>query len=932
VFSVVVAAALSYSGASWSATEQVGVASAVNPAATGTPPGLQTRVVRVGLKMIHEERVVTDDGGRMQLLFLDGSALTIGPNSEVVLDEFVYDPEAKTGKLAFSATKGLFRLVGGKISKTTPVTFKTPTAVIGIRGGIGLISVREVKRQANAGGGLSAGDDAAKVADDAPLRLAQAPGGAPVVTTAQLAFGVMTVTSGGVQRVIDIPGFEVEATSPDAPPGQPTRAADAGDSLAGLEGSGDDTGGASDAPTNEDVADTQIADLGSSNAPAAVAPPAAPGTGLSAAVGDTAVLQDQTDDTTSAVETAQQNTALDETTGTTGGERSTGISNDLVYSGRYLSQTPFSSFDFDTGLTTRVTSRNTDYSNGSVSNGFFTATLVDGSTLRLPAKTTDNFDVNDSETESPFGAVSGTGFGSPDGSFFYWNLQETTQGSNPASVFAGVAFTGSFPTSGVTAHDVFPGFPGDNTIPMLPKDYGGDFQGAPTPMMYSAWSANSTTFPDDARSVGLYALVAIDGTGSNQKSASVMYTGVYYGAAFTNNKIILSGTTRGSVRSSATGTPLRVDGASGVTSRDGDGNSFFGLNDPDHFVLSSDFDDGKFNDAAAFVQSLENTATPVTTFFMETYTRPAPVGSVGTTRTSQTLYGYTAGMVANKVSGVVGHHLVKTDNGSNGGYDIPDPTNFTITTAATTNRASASASLEDNAGVRPDLVIPFGSLTGASASRSAFIDDERFGLRRSNKSDPTFDGVAGTSRIALFTSAFMMPSSALTSGITFCTCTYTKWGIISGEVRKSDYSERHRFHLMPWAAGKLADAATVAAKTGTATFDGHVMANILNGSNNYVAFGNYSQTWNFATDKGRAIISNLDGATYDTGADGLGLPSGNANQREFTGTLSGPSSRSGTIDGSFMQSTSDSTGEVAVQFYATGSSYYVIGAGAGAKQ
>src|SRR5258705_2997756 len=72
------------------------------------------------------------------MLFLDGSALTVGPNSDVVLDEFVYDPSTETGKLAVSATRGVLRLVGGKISKTEPVTLRTPTATLGIRGGIAI--------------------------------------------------------------------------------------------------------------------------------------------------------------------------------------------------------------------------------------------------------------------------------------------------------------------------------------------------------------------------------------------------------------------------------------------------------------------------------------------------------------------------------------------------------------------------------------------------------------------------------------------------------------------------------------------------------------------------------------------------------------------------------------------------------------------------
>ena len=67
----------------------------------------------------------------------------------------------------------------------------------------------------------------------------------------------MTVRSGGVTRVIDIPGFQVIASDLRQAPSQPARAENPNEDLAGLEGAGgDSTGGAAEAPTNEDVADT----------------------------------------------------------------------------------------------------------------------------------------------------------------------------------------------------------------------------------------------------------------------------------------------------------------------------------------------------------------------------------------------------------------------------------------------------------------------------------------------------------------------------------------------------------------------------------------------------------------------------------------------------------------------------------------------------
>ncbi|WP_193179715.1 FecR domain-containing protein [Nisaea sediminum] len=119
----------------------IGVASGTTTEALGTPPNEDTRVLSTGTTMFFEEKVSTDDTGRAQLLFEDGSSMTVGPKSDLVIDRFVYDPDARTGDMAVSLTKGIVRFVGGRISKKRAVQFKTPVGTMGIRGGIAVISV-----------------------------------------------------------------------------------------------------------------------------------------------------------------------------------------------------------------------------------------------------------------------------------------------------------------------------------------------------------------------------------------------------------------------------------------------------------------------------------------------------------------------------------------------------------------------------------------------------------------------------------------------------------------------------------------------------------------------------------------------------------------------------------------------------------------------
>jgi hypothetical protein len=99
------------------AAPEIGVAAAVNPQATGHPTDGSARTIVLGEKLTFNERVETSDGGLVQVLLLDGSTFTVGPNSDLVIDQFVYDPATGKGKLVATFSKGVMRFIGGKLSK-----------------------------------------------------------------------------------------------------------------------------------------------------------------------------------------------------------------------------------------------------------------------------------------------------------------------------------------------------------------------------------------------------------------------------------------------------------------------------------------------------------------------------------------------------------------------------------------------------------------------------------------------------------------------------------------------------------------------------------------------------------------------------------------------------------------------------------------------
>ena len=124
------------------AAAKVGVTSATDGDPLGKPPQEAERVLRIGVDVQANELITTSANDRAHLLFLDGSSLTVGPNAQLTIDKFVFDPNTKTGELAINASKGVLRLVGGKISKNGPIVINTPANTVGIRGGITILDVK----------------------------------------------------------------------------------------------------------------------------------------------------------------------------------------------------------------------------------------------------------------------------------------------------------------------------------------------------------------------------------------------------------------------------------------------------------------------------------------------------------------------------------------------------------------------------------------------------------------------------------------------------------------------------------------------------------------------------------------------------------------------------------------------------------------------
>ena len=129
-------AALSLCAAAWTvAAEPVGNTSAIIPSASQAPPQGTRSDLKLRDPIIRNAELATAERGALEVTFLDGSKLTMGQNSRLTVDEYVYSGPGGAGKQSVRYTKGLFRFISGSIPKDQ-VKVETPTVTIGIRGTI----------------------------------------------------------------------------------------------------------------------------------------------------------------------------------------------------------------------------------------------------------------------------------------------------------------------------------------------------------------------------------------------------------------------------------------------------------------------------------------------------------------------------------------------------------------------------------------------------------------------------------------------------------------------------------------------------------------------------------------------------------------------------------------------------------------------------
>jgi len=96
----------------------------------------RTISAKIGLEIHENDTLRTGRNGSIGVVFNDDTLLSLGPESILVIDEFVFAPRQGKFSIAIRTLKGTVAYISGLISKLAPESahIETPTSSIGIRG------------------------------------------------------------------------------------------------------------------------------------------------------------------------------------------------------------------------------------------------------------------------------------------------------------------------------------------------------------------------------------------------------------------------------------------------------------------------------------------------------------------------------------------------------------------------------------------------------------------------------------------------------------------------------------------------------------------------------------------------------------------------------------------------------------------------------
>ena len=122
-------------GTAWAKEGAIGVIKEVDGTAFITSNGQRTPAT-LGASVFLNDDVETGADGSVGITFIDESILSLGPETMLTVDEYVFDLAQNRGSFVSRLSRGTLLYVSGLIAKIAPGNSRvdTPVSTIGIRG------------------------------------------------------------------------------------------------------------------------------------------------------------------------------------------------------------------------------------------------------------------------------------------------------------------------------------------------------------------------------------------------------------------------------------------------------------------------------------------------------------------------------------------------------------------------------------------------------------------------------------------------------------------------------------------------------------------------------------------------------------------------------------------------------------------------------
>ncbi len=394
----------------------------------------------------------------------------------------------------------------------------------------------------------------------------------------------------------------------------------------------------------------------------------------------------------------------------------------------------------------------------------------------------------------------------------------------------------------------------------------------------------------------LQANLSIRGEGRDQTSALSVMTGVL-GAPAANTDVAMAG----NVEASAIRRPGRLQSrATGSVSSTNAAGTLSAIPTDSDGVPTGPFTTSQnqigYDSTSGFQVQLTTASDRGRPYsYVQTVAPGTSPANLGSDHPEQILSGFAAGLARTTTIPVNGRgytgdaYIVSNDGGRIPSVSISMfadgrlTANFQLASYAVSRTGEVSIL----GGDRANMLFGSDGTSGQEGSRGTYVDSRIFGAlgaqavttaggRTTISPSSTVLGNALKQDGLMLVSSDAVNAASFFPKVKFCVCDYTRWGFWSMNTEWIDSANggataQNTGHLMTWVAG-LPTRAVDMPTTGTATYNGHVIANMTRSGTQYLAASNMTSTVNFGAGSASMSVANLDGYRYAGAITGTSGP------------------------------------------------------------